>query len=119
MHLKQHYENLTLIFTKLKYEEHRLMKCSDLKVLLSMLLGQFGGYIKHHCFLSEWDNRDGDQHWIKKQHPSRTALEPGSNNVICESLSDPRRILLPALLTKLGLIKRFVKALPKEGVTET
>jgi hypothetical protein len=34
---------------------------------------------------------------------------------LCKSLVDPKKILLPPLHIKLGIIKQFVKALPKTG----
>lgn len=50
---------------------------------------------------------------IKKQWPIRKALTPGKN-VLYETLVDPKMILLPPLNIKLGLMKLFVKALPKD-----
>jgi hypothetical protein len=90
------------------------MISDDLKVL-SMLLGQQSGYTKYPCFFCEWDNRAKSQHWTQKQWPSRVALKPGDKNVVRDSLIDPKKVLLPPLHIKLGLMKQFVKALPKEG----
>jgi hypothetical protein len=45
--LKESYENLALVLTKLNYKDHGWMICGDLKVL-SMLLGQQSGYTKYH-----------------------------------------------------------------------
>ena len=42
VHLKETYENMKLLLTKIKYDEHKWMLCGDLKVL-SMLLGQQEG----------------------------------------------------------------------------
>ena len=36
--------------------------CGDLKVL-SILLGQQGGYTKYPCFLCLWDSRAKNEHW--------------------------------------------------------
>jgi hypothetical protein len=65
--------------------------------------------------LCEWDSRDKSQHWTQKQWPSRVALKPGDTNVVWDSLIDPKKVPLPPLHIKLGLMKQFVKALPKEG----
>ena len=46
--------------------------------------------------------------------PKRT-LKVGEKNVYFESLVDPKRVLLPPLHIKLGMMKQFVKALPKDG----
>jgi hypothetical protein len=60
VHLKESYENLALVLTKLNYKDHGWMICGDLKVL-SMLLGQQSGYTKYPCFLCEWDSRAKSQ----------------------------------------------------------
>jgi hypothetical protein len=65
--------------------------------------------------LCEWDSRAKSQHWTQKQWPGRVALKPGDKNVVRDSLVDPKKVLLPHLHINLGLMKQFVKALPKEG----
>ena len=40
---------------------------------------------------------------------------PEKNNIIHKNLVDPKKILIPPLHLKLGLIKQFVKALNKDG----
>lgn len=114
VYLKECYENLELVLSKLKYCDHEWIVCGDLKVI-SMLLGQQGGYTKYPCFLCEWDSRDKIHHWTRKEWPRRVSLEPGTKNVIRKNLVDPRKVLLPPLHIKLGLMKQFVKALSKEG----
>ena len=42
-------------------------------------------------------------------------IEPEITNIERKSLVDPRMVLRPPLQIKLGLMKQFVKALPKEG----
>ncbi|XP_032686625.1 uncharacterized protein LOC116851395 [Odontomachus brunneus] len=59
--------------------------------------------------------RDRDNHCKKKIWPKRTLFEPGSNNIIVNLLVDPKKVLLPSLHIKLGLMKQFVKALKGEG----
>ena len=108
------YANLDLILNKLSYSDHKWTVCGDLKVI-SMLLGQQSGYTKFPCFLCEWDSRDRKEHYIKKEWPIRKALDPGVKNIARESLVDPKKVLLPPLHIKLGLMKQFVKALAKEG----
>jgi hypothetical protein len=44
-------------------------------------------------------------HWTP-----RTSLEPGSENILHKRLVDPKKILLHI---KFGIIKQFVKGLPK------
>ncbi|GBM17131.1 hypothetical protein AVEN_251045-1 [Araneus ventricosus] len=114
VHLKECYENLDFILNKLSYSDHIWVVCGDLKVI-SMLLGQQKGYTKFPCFLCEWDSRDRKQHYINKEWPIRKTLDPGVKNIQRKNLVDPKKVLLPPLHIKLGLMKQFVKYLPKEG----
>jgi hypothetical protein len=79
-----------------------------------MLLGQQAGYTKYPCFMCEWDSRATSQHCEQKHWKPRTS-EPGSNSILRKSLIDPKKILMPPLHIKLGMVKQFVKALPKTG----
>ncbi|GBO38544.1 hypothetical protein AVEN_202448-1 [Araneus ventricosus] len=54
VYLKECYENLVMILTKLKYKDSVWTICRDLK-MLSTLLGQ---QAKYPCFLCEWNCRD-------------------------------------------------------------
>jgi hypothetical protein len=65
--------------------------------------------------MCEWDSRARSQHWELKHWTPRTSLEPESKNILRKSLVDPKKILLPPLPIKLGIIKQFVKVLPKTG----
>jgi hypothetical protein len=114
VHVKEIYENLEMVLTKIGYTTHDWMICGDLKVLC-MLLVQQADYTKHPCFMCEWDSRARSQHWEQKHWTPRTSLEPGSKNILRKSLVNPKKILLPPLHIKLGIIKQFVKALPKTG----
>ena len=53
--------------------------------------------------------RDTGKVWTQ-----RTSLQVNSKNVIREALVDSKKILLPPLHIKLGLMKQFVKALNKK-----
>ena len=89
--------------------------CGDLKAI-SVVLGQQGGYTKFPCFLCEWDSRAKAKHWNQKVWPKRT-LKVGEKNVRFESLVDPKKVILPPLHIKLGIMKQFVKALQKDAET--
>ena len=65
--------------------------------------------------LGYWDSRATDQHWVKKDWPSRQDLAVGDKNIINEPLVNRDRIILPPLHVKLGLMKQFVEALDKDG----
>ena len=88
------------------------MLCGDLKVL-SMLLGQQGGYTKYPCFLCLWDSRGKNEHWIREQWPKRNEFTVGEKNIRNESLVPPDKVILPLLHIKLGLMKQYVKSLDK------
>ena len=47
----------------------------------------------------------------------KSTLKVGEKNVYFKSLVDPKKVLLPPLHIKLGMMKQFVKALPKDGET--
>ena len=114
VHLKERYENLEFILDKIKYEDHKWIICSDLKII-SMLLRQQGGYTNFSCFLCEWDSRNRENNWKRKDWPSRASLKPGSKNVLRKAFVDPEKVLLTSLHIKLGLMKQFVRVLLKEG----
>ena len=116
VHLKECYENFELVLNKLCYSDHKWTLCGDLKII-SMLLGQQSGYTMFPCFLCDWGSRDRKQQYIKNVQPFKKTLEVGVKNVERKSLVDPKKVLLPPLHIKLGLMKQFVKALPKEGET--
>lgn len=52
---------------------------------------------------------------MRKVWPERKEFPIGQKNIINEPLVDPQKILLPPLHIKLGLMKKSVKALDKEG----
>ncbi|GBM71524.1 hypothetical protein AVEN_145997-1 [Araneus ventricosus] len=83
--------------------------------MLTMLLGQQAGYTKHPCFLCLWDSRARHPHWTKTDWSLRGALTTGETNVINTSLVPPEKVLFPPIHIKLGLMKQFIKSLPKDG----
>ena len=112
--MKETYENMKIILDKIKCAEHEWVICGDLKVL-SILLGQQGGNTKYPCFLCLWDSRAKQDHWIKREWPSREVFVLGEKNIKNIPLVNREKILLPPLHIKLRLMKQFVKALDKEG----
>ena len=73
------------------------------------------GYTKYCCFLCKWNSREKDSHYIKKDWPLRQSLTPEEKNVKHSPLVESRKILLPQLHLKLGLMKKFFKAMDKTG----
>ena len=105
---------MATVLQKIKYDEYNWDICGDLKVI-GLLLGQQSGYTKYPCFLCMWDSRARDKHWTQKVWPPREEFKVGEKNIKHQPLVDPRKVLLPPLHIKLGLMKQFVKALDKDG----
>lgn len=112
--LKESYDSFKFLLEKIKYNVHNWLICGDFK-MINLLVGLQSGNTKNPCFLCLWDSRARDQHWVKKKWSERLEWKVGSNNVVHESLVDTKRILLPPLHIKLGLMKQFVKALDRES----
>src|ERR1043165_8429011 len=103
-----------LLLDSINYNGHQWVICGDLKVI-AILLGMQLGYTKFCCFLCEWDSRARSEHYKRKVWPSRKSLDPGTKSVQHSPLVDPKKILLPPLHIKLGLVKNFVKAMNRDG----
>ncbi|XP_076035733.1 uncharacterized protein LOC143021852 [Oratosquilla oratoria] len=113
---KENYHNVKQLLEKINYAEFKWDVCGDFK-MLAFLLGLQGGYTKYSCFLCLWDSRADDDHYNKVHWPPRVELQPGMLNVLRQPLVDSKKVLLPPLHIKLGLIKEFVKALDFGGET--
>jgi len=66
--IKESYESMKLLLGNIKYDEFEWKLCGDLMVV-TLLLGMHLGYIKHCCFLFEWDSRDKKNHYVNKPWP--------------------------------------------------
>ena len=112
--LKEKYDEIKYVLEKISYYEHNWVICVDLK-MVGCLLGLQGGYTKYPCFLCYWDSRARDQHWIQQDWPTRSKMVPGEKNILTHALVERSKIIFPPLHIKLGIMKQFVKALPKDG----
>lgn len=108
--LDESYDNLKDILKAIKYDKYQWQICCDLKVV-NILMGMQSGYTKYMCCFCLWDSRADCDHYSKKQWPPRENYVPGKYNVESVPLLDPKKIILPQLHIKLGLIKNFVKKL--------
>ena len=79
--------------------------------MIAFLLGLQGGFITYPCHLCLWDSRDTKAHYHQKIWPRRIEFTVGKDNIKWSPLVDPKKVLLPPLHIKPGLIKQFVKAL--------
>ncbi|KAL7877007.1 hypothetical protein SRHO_G00036500 [Serrasalmus rhombeus] len=64
--------------------------------------------------LKQWNLLD-ESVQVTGQRKCHQVFSVGKNNVKWEPLVDPRKVLMPPLHIKLGLIKQFVRALDKES----
>ena len=115
VHLKEDYNSVKTLLAALKFDEYGWDVIGDFK-MVSFLMGLQGGWTKFPCYLCLWDSRDKKAHYHKRDWPQRTEFNVGSKNVKWEPLMDPRKVLMPPLHIKLGLMKQFVTALDKESV---
>lgn len=112
--LKETYDNLRYLLKCIKYDQHKWHICADFKVI-AILTGLKGGYPKYCCFMCLWDSRAKVDHYDRRDWGEREDYTAGRDSVNNKPLVNPKLIFLPALHIKLGLIKQFVNALPKEG----
>ena len=77
-------------------------------------MGLQSGFVKHGCFICEWDSRDKEQ-YTKVNWPIRAEYSQGVKNIKYEPLVPNTSILMPLLHIKLGLYKKNLKALDKES----
>ena len=115
--IKESYESIKLLLSKIQHSTHVWKICVDCKVLkhATKSLGQQSGFTKYPCLMCEWDSRDRINHWIKRDWALRESLTPGYRNILHPALVDRSNVILPPLHIKLGLMKQFVKAFNKES----
>ncbi len=106
--MKETYENMKLLLKHIQYTKYNWNICGDLKVV-ALLLGMQLGYTKYCCYICEWDSRDKQSHYIKKDWPLRKNLVPGQKNVGHEPLVHLTKICLPPHQIKLRLMKLLCK----------
>ena len=109
-HMKEKYENMSLLLQTVNYSKYEWKICGDLNVI-GILLGMQSGFTKLCCFLREWDSPSKQKHYEVRQWPLRDAFIPGERSVKHKPLVKKENILLPSLHSELSLLKNFVKAL--------
>jgi len=114
--LKEDYSNVITLLQKVNYDSYNWDVCGDFK-MIGFLLGLQGGFTKFPCFLCLWDSRDRANHYVRRELPERSDLQPGTYSVKNVALVSADKILLPPLHIKLGLIKQFVTALDPSDET--
>ena len=103
--MKENYMEIKTALKLIKYDYHKWIKCTDFK-LVNSLLGQQSGYFKCPCLLCLWKSRARDQHWVKEQWLAREKLEVGKQNVINTPLVVRKKILFPPLHSNMAQCSR-------------
>ena len=114
VHLKETYENVKTVLNVLKYDQYNWEVIGNFK-MIAFLMGMQGGFTKYLCYLCLRDSRDTKAHYQKQVWPKREEFVVGEKNVKNIPLINSKKVLLPPLHIKLGLIKQFLKALDKDG----
>ena len=114
VHLKETYENVKAVLNVLKYDQYNWEVIGDFKMIAFLMVMQ-GVFTKYPCYLCLWDSRDTKAHYQKQEWPKREKFVVREKNVKNIPLINSKKVLLPPLHIKLGLIKQFVKALDKDG----
>ena len=78
-------------------------------------MGLQQGFTKFPCYLCLWDSRNTNFHYNKRNWPSRSSYGIETHNVKHTPLVKPKKVILPPLHIKLGLIKQFAKKLNPES----
>ncbi|GBO38402.1 hypothetical protein AVEN_86225-1 [Araneus ventricosus] len=113
--MKETYEILKHMLSSIEYSKHSWHIRADLKVI-AVLVGLQAGYTKFvFAFCASGTVGTEKKRYIKKVWPKRQFLIPGVKNGKNEPLSASKKILLPPLHIKLGLMKNFVKAMDCGG----
>ena len=83
--------------------------------MIAFLMGMQRGFTKYPCYFCLWDSRDTKACYQKQVWPKLEEFVVGEKDVENIPLINQKKVLLPPLHIKLGLIKQFVKALDKDG----
>ena len=76
VHIKETYDNIKVLLKCINYNQHQWQLCGDLKVV-ALVMGLQLGYTKYCCFLCEWNSREKDSYYIKKDWPLCQSMTPG------------------------------------------
>ena len=83
--------------------------------MVAFLMELQRGFTKFPCYLCLWDSTNTSHHYKMRNWPPRSNYDIGAHNAKQTPLVEPKKVLLPPLHIKLGLIKHFVKKLNPES----
>ena len=103
-----------MLLSALRYDQYNWEVIGDFK-MVAFFMGLQQGFTKFPCYLCLWDRRNTNFHYNKRNWPPRSSYDIETHNVKYTPLVEPKKVLLPPLHIKLGLIKQFVKKLNAES----
>ena len=112
--MKENYENVKILHSVLKYVQYSWEVIGDFKIV-AFLMELRGSFTKIPCYFCLWDSRNTSLHYKKGNWPPRSSYNIVAHNVKQTPLVEPKKVLLPPLHIKPGLIKQFVKELNPES----
>ena len=111
---KRKHENVMEILSCMNYMTYQWHICSNLKVVTT-LVGLQKSYAKFCFLLCVWDSHARSVLYSRKNCPLYKSHTLITKNIAHQPLVDPRKVLLPPLYIKLGLMKNSVKTLDRSG----
>ena len=103
-----------MLLIALRYSQCNWEVIGDFK-MVAFLMRLQRGFTKFPCYLCLWDSRNTNFHYNKRNWPFRSNYDIETHNVKHTPLVEPKKVLLPPLHIKLGLIKQFIKKLNPES----
>jgi len=82
--------------------------------MVAVLMGLQGDFTKFPLYLCLWNSRNTSFHY-KRNWPPRSSFDIGAHNMKQTPLVELKKVLLPPLHIRLGLINQFVKKLNPES----
>ena len=106
--MKENYENVEILLSALQYVQYNWKVIGDFKMVTFLMTFQ-GDITKFPCYQCNWDSRSTALHYKKRNWPLMSRYDVGAYNLKQTPLVEPKKVLMPSLHIKLGLMKQFVK----------
>lgn len=103
-------EVIEQVLDKIKYNLHQWKVCSDLK-MVAVFLGITGGNAKYPCFICQWDHGSKYDKYNDPAFVFRGEPEVGKFGQKYMPLIDRKKVMIPPLHVKLGVVTNFLKTL--------
>lgn len=98
MTMKKEYANIKVELERLNYRDQEWLICVDMKMVNIILeLQRRLHQIAYHYFLCYWDSKAKEEHWVRKEWPSRNSLIPGDKDMV---VTEPSSLRLEDIFPK-------------------